>query len=187
MNYSKKNQEEKAYSKDDWIYVPDYYCEHREVLGTIGSNPLIVIGVNPSTAEPNNLDPTLKSVERIATSNGYDSFMMFNLYPQRATNPNDMDLTCNAVYRDLNNATFENYIKGIQHPIVWCSWGNLIDKRYYLKECLNDLVKIGNRYNVTWMCAGPISKRGNPHHPLYLKSNEQLQPFDMEAYEKILI
>ncbi|MFR6424354.1 MAG: DUF1643 domain-containing protein, partial [Oscillospiraceae bacterium] len=48
-------------------------------------NPLICIGINPSTAQPGDLDNTLKSVERIALGNGYDSFTMFNVYPQRAT------------------------------------------------------------------------------------------------------
>ncbi len=32
-----------------------------------------------------------KSVERLAAANGFDSWIMFNVYPQRATDPNDMD------------------------------------------------------------------------------------------------
>ena len=69
-----------AYDRDRWIYVPDFYTEYRYILGTRGADPLICIGVNPSTAEPGNLDNTLKSVERIAAGNGYDSFIMFNVY-----------------------------------------------------------------------------------------------------------
>ena len=45
---------------------PDFYSEYRYILGTAGKKPLITIGINPSTAEPDNLDNTLKSVERIA-------------------------------------------------------------------------------------------------------------------------
>ena len=37
----------------------------------------------------------LKSVERVAHFNGYDSFIMFNVYAQRATDPDDMELTYN--------------------------------------------------------------------------------------------
>ena len=73
------------YDRDRWLYTPDYYAEYRYLLGTRGRNPLICIGINPSTAEPDNLDNTLKSVERIAAGNGYDSFLMFNVYAQRAT------------------------------------------------------------------------------------------------------
>ena len=80
-----------GYDPDKWLYVPDFYTEYRYILGTRGERPLICIGVNPSTAEPDNLDNTLKSVERIARGNGYDSFVMFNVYAQRATRPEDMD------------------------------------------------------------------------------------------------
>ena len=61
---------------------------YRYVLGRVGRRPLVCIGINPSTAQPGALDPTLKSVERLANANGFDSWIMFNVYPQRATNPN---------------------------------------------------------------------------------------------------
>ena len=77
-----------------WLYVPNLYSEYRYILGTRGKNPLICIGINPSTAAPDALDPTLQSVERIAHSNGYDSFLMFNVYAQRATSPDDMATLC---------------------------------------------------------------------------------------------
>ena len=63
--------------------------------GPGAKNPLICVGINPSTAAPDALDNTLKSVERVAHFNGYDSFLMFNVYAQRATNPDDMELTYN--------------------------------------------------------------------------------------------
>ena len=79
------------YDVDRWLYVPNRYCDYRYILGTRGSRPLICVGINPSTAAPNDLDNTLKSVERIALGNGYDSFIMFNVYAQRATRPDDME------------------------------------------------------------------------------------------------
>ena len=83
------------YDAEKWLYVPDYYTDYRYILGTRGSDPLICIGINPSTAAPDDLDNTLKSVSRIAAGNGYDSWIMFNVYAQRATDPDDMDLTLN--------------------------------------------------------------------------------------------
>ena len=35
--------------------VPPYYTEYRYILGTRGENPLICIGINPSTAQPGDL------------------------------------------------------------------------------------------------------------------------------------
>ena len=85
-----QNEREK-YNRTKWIYVPDFYTEYRYILGTVGNNPLITIGINPSTAEPEKMDNTMKSVERIAMGNGFDSFIMFNVYAQRATDPNQMN------------------------------------------------------------------------------------------------
>ena len=67
------------YDITKWIYVPNYYGEYRYILGTRGEKPLICVGVNPSTAAPGDLDNTLKSVERVAHHNGYDSFIMFKV------------------------------------------------------------------------------------------------------------
>ena len=85
------NRPSPDYDVSRWLYVPNFYSEYRYILGTRGEKPLICIGINPSTAAPDDLDNTLKSVERVALHNGYDSFIMFNVYAQRATNPDDME------------------------------------------------------------------------------------------------
>ena len=69
------------YDRDAWLYIPDHYEEYRYILGTRGQRPLICLGVNPSTAAPGALDNTLKSVERIAHHNGFDSFVMLMSMP----------------------------------------------------------------------------------------------------------
>ena len=58
------------FDREKWLYIPDHYAEYRYLLGTRGENPLICIGINPSTAVPGDLDNTLKSVERIAAGKG---------------------------------------------------------------------------------------------------------------------
>jgi hypothetical protein len=75
----------------NWIYSNSPDNKNRYILGEKGNNPLIVIGVNPSTAEPGNLDPTLRQVKARALSLGYDSWIMINLSAQRATDPDDMN------------------------------------------------------------------------------------------------
>ena len=45
-----------------WYYEPHTYQPYRYVLGRVGTHPLVCIGINPSTAQPGALDPTLKSV-----------------------------------------------------------------------------------------------------------------------------
>ena len=137
------------YDSEKWLYVPDFYTEYRYILGTKGRNPLICIGINPSTAAPDDLDNTLKSVARIAAGNGFDSWTMFNVYAQRATRPDDMDRELNLRLHEENMRAFEyilsNVGEGIR-PAVWAAWGTIIEKRPYLPGCVREMVDIGRRY-----------------------------------------
>ena len=169
------------YDAERWLYVPDFYTEYRYILGTKGAKPLICIGVNPSTAAPDALDNTLKSVERIALHNGYDSFLMFNVYAQRATRPDDMERACNAALHRENLKAFDYALSLCKNgaPAVWAAWGAIIETRDYLADCVRDLADVGVRRGAAWYCAG---QKGHPHHPLYLKKDSLLEPFDLADY-----
>ena len=60
--------------------------------------------------------------------------------------------------------------------------GTIIEKRSYLPQCLRDMLKAGEQYGAEWVCAGAVSKKGHPHHPLYLRKDEKVVPFDITAY-----
>ena len=172
------------YDADKWLYVPNFYSEYRYILGTRGEKPLICVGINPSTAAPDDLDNTLKSVERIARHNGFDSFIMFNVYAQRATDPDHMEHTCNAALHAENMKAFD-YILSLDaegSPAVWAAWGTIIEKRDYLPECVRDMIEIGQNRNARWFSAGKKSKKGHPHHPLYLRKDSGLDEFDVVGY-----
>ena len=176
------NVPNEAYDVGKWLYAPNFYSEYRYILGTRGMNPLICIGINPSTARPDELDNTLKSVERIAIGNGFDSFIMFNVYAQRATDPDAMEKQCNLQLHRENMEAFSYVLSISENPVVWAAWGTIIEKRDYLKQCLLDMVAIGQSYNARWVCAGKCSKKGHPHHPLYLRKDEKIYSFPVEAY-----
>ena len=176
------NTPSEEYDIEKWLYAPNFYSEYRYILGTRGKNPLICIGINPSTAKPDDLDNTLKSVERIALGNGYDSFIMFNVYAQRATDPDAMEKTCNTQLHRENLAAFRYVLSISQKPAVWAAWGTIIEKRDYLPRCLRDMLEEGERFGASWYCGGAVSKKGHPHHPLYLRKDEKLKPFDIHSY-----
>ena len=176
------NTPNESYDIEKWIYAPNFYSEYRYILGTRGKKPLICIGINPSTAEPGNLDNTLKSVERIALGNGFDSFIMFNVYAQRATDPDAMEQECNLALHRENLEAFRYVLSISEKPAVWAAWGTIIEKREYLPRCLLDMLEAGEEYGAQWYCAGKCSKKGHPHHPLYLKKDEKIRPFDVAAY-----
>jgi len=165
-----------------WLYAPSFYSEYRYILGTRGKKPLICIGVNPSTAQPDHLDNTLKSVERIALGNGYDSFLMFNVYAQRATDPDTMERQCNPLLHRENLEAFRYVLSLSPQPAVWAAWGAVIEKRDYLPACVSDFLAAGEQVGARWYCAGAVTKKGHPHHPLYLRKDEKLRPFDVKAY-----
>ena len=176
------------YDINEWLYAPNFYSEYRYILGTRGKNPLICIGINPSTAQPGDLDNTLKSVERIAIGNGFDSFIMFNVYAQRATDPDAMERSCNLRLHKENLEAFRYVLSISQAPAVWAAWGTIIEKRDYLSLCLKDMLQVGQDYGARWYCAGKVSKKGHPHHPLYLRKDEKIRPFDVDAYlEKLVL
>ena len=170
------------YDAGRWLYVPNTYREYRYILGTLGERPLICVGVNPSTAAPGDLDPTLQSVQRVALHNGFDSFIMFNVYAQRATRPKDMERELNPVLHRENMAAFAYALSRSESPAVWAAWGTVIEGRDYLARCVRDMVDLGRQYGARWYTAGARSKRGHPHHPLYLRKDSTLEPFDAAAY-----
>lgn len=182
------NRPNPNYDITKWLYVPNFYSEYRYILGTRGSKPLICVGINPSTAAPDDLDNTLKSVERVAHHNGYDSFIMFNVYAQRATNPDDMELTYNQELHRENMQAFDYALSLDQaaSPAVWAAWGTIIEKRPYLPGCVRDMIEIGKRRGARWFSAGKRSKKGHPHHPLYLRKDSPLEAFDVSAYLDLL-
>ena len=141
------------YAGGVWYYEPHTYQNYRYVLGRVGKHPLVCIGINPSTAQPGALDPTLKSVERLATANGFDSWIMFNVYPQRATDPNDMDKTPDRALCDEN-----------------------------LPGLMREMVALTREREIPWVTFGRRSKKGHPHHPLYLRKDSTPEPFDVENY-----
>lgn len=176
------NTPSEDYDITKWLYAPNFYSEYRYILGTRGQKPLICIGINPSTARPGDLDPTLQSVERVAWNNGFDSFIMFNVYAQRATSPDDMERTCNPELHRENMRAFAYALSLNPRPVVWAAWGTIIEKRPYLWPCLEDMIALGRECGARWVTCGRRSKAGHPHHPLYLRADSVTEPFDPEAY-----
>ena len=176
------------YDVSRWLYVPNTYSEYRYILGTRGDRPLICVGVNPSTAAPDDLDNTLKSVERVALHNGFDSFLMFNVYAQRATDPDDMEAVYNPLLHRENMKAFD-YLLSLYRggsPAVWAAWGTIIEKRPYLPDCVRDMAAIAENRNARWYSAGRRSRKGHPHHPLYLRKDSVLEPFALREYLRTL-
>lgn len=167
----------------NWIYKHTKDNTSRFVLGETGTKNLICIGINPSTATPESLDNTLRKVQKFAFNNGYDGWIMLNVYPQRATNPKD-------IHTEIQISIHQENLKQLQlliheHPNfdIWASWGTLINKRPFLKTCLKDVAEaLGLERN--WLHLNELTKKGHPKHPLYLPYESEFNKFDITNYIK---
>ena len=47
---------------------------------------------------------------------------------------------------------------------------------------MREMVALTREKNIPWVTFGPHSKKGHPHHPLYLRKDSAPEPFDVENY-----
>ena len=153
---------------DDVIYSTSPDNQYRYSLGIKGENTLYCFGINPSTATPEKYDATIRKVANNAHQKGFDSFVMLNIYPLRATNPEDLPDTMITEEHEQNVQIILDLIKN--GSTIWAAWGNLIDSRPWLKNCRDDIISRIEKCkkDINWVKMGDLTVKNNPRHPLYL-------------------
>jgi len=164
------------------IYFNNSDNTSRFALGTEGINPLIVIGINPSTADDKVPDQTIKKVMGFAEGNGFDCFIMLNLYPQRATDTNLLHASVNVEIHKQNLQTISSLLQRQNNPTILAAWSENIVDRNYLKECLKEIFEIAKEYKVKWIKLGDFTKSGHPRHPSRASYFLALTSIDIESY-----
>jgi hypothetical protein len=150
----------------------------RYVLGSAGERPLLVFGVNPSQADAQRPDATLRRVLGFAGRAGYDSFYMLNLYPQRATLPRNLHQRMYGPAHRANLAAIERVLQRHPQAHAWAAWGNLVAFRPYLQgRCLPELLCLCDRYALTWWQLGDLTQAGHPRHPLRAGYGLSFRPY----------
>ena len=152
----------KEKKKGEVLYLGD--DTERFILGESGANPIICFGINPSIANDEKDDPTISKIRKIASENNCDGWIMLNLYPQRATNPNDMHKKADNDLKIKNYEVIRSVFNIYPNALTLASWGNAIEKRKYLKDCLKEILAIAP--DRKWVCRGKLTVKGNPRHQL---------------------
>ena len=116
---------------------------------------ILFIMLNPSTADADVDDPTIRRVMNFSKSWGYGGVFVGNLYAFRSTDPKALQHTDDPIGKD--NIEHIKELIGVTERVVY-AWGNNQKE----PEWLSSLVD-------TPYCID-ISKKGVPKHPLYLKS-----------------
>ena len=166
---------------EGWLYLGDNKI--RYVLGQPGIRNMLVFGVNPSTASPGekNLDPTIRKVRKLTAEAGYDGWIMVNLYPLRATDIGKLPEKADKKLIENTLRVLTAIDQSYRIDAIWAAWGNLIETRFYLGEILYDIqeILVGD---YQWFYRGSLTKKGNPRHPLYMKSGEDFNWFPVADY-----
>lgn len=122
------------------------------------------VGLNPSTADEVNDDPTIGRCIAFSKAWGYGGLVMLNLFAFRATQPADMIAAADPI-GPLNDFYLREYAAGAGATIAsWGVAGAHLQRGAAVRSMLPGL-------KCLW-----LTKDGFPKHPLYVKGDKI--PFD---------
>jgi hypothetical protein len=181
-------------SNREIICFPEKDHEKRFVIGKKGKRNLLCVGINPNTADGEKLDPTSRNVEKIALNNGYDGWILANLYPRRTKKVSSLEIEPDKKLFRQNLNLIQLIVNKNQFGFdkVWLAWGNDIDTLHqpYLKESAYHLCTMLQKFNLAFVSAG-TNNSGHPTHPspqaiaqkFRKKSQDvKLTSFDIKSY-----
>lgn len=157
----------------------------RFILGELGKNNLVVVGINPSIATLDELDPTAKRIKKYADNHNYDGWIIINLYPQINKDVNKLDKEMNDKLVKLNLKKIETILNRDDITLV-AAWGEAIEWRKYLKDCFREIDIIAKKYNHRWNCF-ELTKYGHPCHPLMRKKGFRLYSRELKNISLMFI
>ena len=136
---------------------------------------LCLIGVNPSTADEKDDDPTIRREVAFAKRDGFGGILKLNLYAYRATDPTAMWKAQKSGV-DIIGGTrnwadqLKQYVSQHNCTMVVAAWGRHGAKR-------------GPDVACRWPAMQCFGKNadGTPKHPLYLKADTEIVPLDNRA------
>ncbi len=127
------------------------------------------IGLNPSTADEVENDPTIRKCIGFAQRWGYDALCMTNLFAFRATDPRQMK-ACPKPIGDDNDHWLTACARDA--GIVVAAWG--VNGEFMGRD--EEVLKLVDDVQCL-----RVTKHGHPEHPLYVPYEVVLQPFNHSA------
>jgi hypothetical protein len=129
-------------------------------------------GTNPSTAEADIDDPTVRREWGFTQRWGFKAYVKVNVMSYRATFPKDLLAAGVVPSHELNLPTILDWAKNAS--LIVCCWGSVHPKlRHHAEHVESALRDAGHS-----LCCLHLTKGGMPGHPLYLPNNSKLIPFE---------
>jgi len=144
--------------------------KHRFTLWRFWREPrslVAFIGLNPSTADATQNDPTIHRCQKFAEQWGFDGFYMLNLYSLRSTDPKG--LKCEDFTRTENIEAVMRICRRREVREIVLAWGVDGCDGEHLAETLRLSPQVEHP-----RCLGK-TKDGYPRHPLYLRKDAELE------------
>jgi hypothetical protein len=130
----------------------------------------LFVGLNPSTANANENDATVRNCITLATTWGFSEMTIANLFAIRCRYPHILSTNRDPVGPE-NDRILTTAIRNAQTAVAM--WGNHGLNSYGLLPRRDEFaLPLHNN----WQCIG-ITKQGAPRHPLYAAKTSTLMPF----------
>ena len=129
--------------------------------------PLLIIGLNPSTADATHNDPTIRRCIGFAERWGHSELVVTNLFSFRSTQPDGLKKTKAPVGPDTDEILQNEAAKAGTILAAWGVHGGLFNRNLEVLKLLEDY---------PLFCLG-ITKAGHPRHPLYIRADTQPMPY----------
>lgn len=121
--------------------------------------PAVIVGLNPSTADAEKEDPTVRRCVQFARSWDYGGLVVVNLFAYRATFPADL-FAAEAPIGPENDRFLAHSQEGA--GVVVAAWGN---HGTYRERAASVMERLHRPHYLR------LNKSGQPAHPLYLPSD----------------
>lgn len=131
------------------------------------SGHVLWIMLNPSTADADVDDPTIRRCQAFARAWGFDGITVVNLYAYRSTDPKALRTVADPI-GEANDDVIESYFGALGVGRVVCAWGAnpMAAKRV---PRIKALARDADR--ALWVLG--TTKDGQPQHPLYISATRE--------------
>lgn len=129
--------------------------------------------LNPSRADAALDDPTLRACMQFAQRWNYASLCVVNLFAYRTPHPTALKTAKNPIGQKNDAYVAKAAARADKVVLAWGNWGGLYERDRTILSLLSPY-----QHKLTYL---QLNRSGQPRHPLYVKRDQPLKPFSLNA------